>query len=141
MSVTFASCCDPVPGDDIIGYSSARRGITIHRRDCRNIAGKSEGRIIPVEWSLQDYSLTGGKRPNMYTARLKIEGEDRNELLADTTKAIGLEGVSISGIKAGTAGNSLVRMKMEVRVRDLQHLYSAMSRINEVRGIISVDRD
>ena len=141
VSVTFASCCDPVPGDDIIGYSSARRGITIHRRDCRNIAGKSEGRIIPVEWSLQDYSLTGGKRPNMYTARLKIEGEDRNELLADTTKAIGLEGVSISGIKAGTAGNSLVRMKMEVRVRDLQHLYSAMSRINEVRGIISVERD
>ena len=141
VSVTFASCCDPVPGDDIIGYSSMRRGITIHRKDCRNIAGKSDGRIIPVEWSLQDYSLTGGKRPNMYSAKLKIEGEDRDELLADTTKALGLEGVSIAGIKAGTSGNSLVRMKIEVRVRDLQHLYSAMSRINEVRGIISVERE
>ena len=141
VSVTFASCCDPVPGDDIIGYSSMRRGITIHRKECKNIAGKDDGRIIPVEWSLQDYSLTGGKRPNMYSARLKIEGEDRDELLADTTKALGLEGVSISGIKAGTAGNSLVRMKIEIRVRDLQHLYSAMSRINEVRGIISVERE
>ena len=141
VSVTFASCCDPVPGDDIIGYASMRRGITIHRKECRNIAGKDDGRIIPVEWSLQDYSLTGGKRPNMYTARLKIEGEDRDELLADTTKALGLEGVSISGIKAGTAGNSLVRMKIEVRVRDLQHLYSAMTSINEVRGIISVERE
>ena len=141
VSVTFASCCDPVPGDDIIGYSSMRRGITIHRKDCRNIAGKSDGRIIPVEWSLQDYSLTGGKRPNMYSAKLKIEGEDRDELLADTTKALGLESVSIAGIKAWTSGNSLVRMKIEVRVRDLQHLYSAMSRINEVRGIISVERE
>lgn len=141
VGVTFASCCEPVPGDDIIGFASMRRGITIHRRDCKNIAGKDNGRFIPVSWSLPDYSLTGGKRPNMYSARLKIEGEDRNELLADTTKALGLEGISISNIKAGTAGNSLVRMKIEVRVRDLQQLYSAMSRINEVRGIISVERE
>ena len=141
VSVTFASCCDPVPGDDIVGYSSVRRGITIHRKDCKNIASKSDGRMIPVSWYLQDYSLTGGKRPNMYTARLKVEGEDRDELLTDTTKALGLEGVSIAGMKAGLAGNSLVRMKIEIRVRDLQHLYSAMSRVNEVRGIMSVERE
>ncbi|MBQ3456746.1 MAG: bifunctional (p)ppGpp synthetase/guanosine-3',5'-bis(diphosphate) 3'-pyrophosphohydrolase, partial [Synergistaceae bacterium] len=141
VSVTFASCCDPVPGDDIVGYSSVRRGITIHRKDCKNIAGKSDGRMIPVSWYLQDYSLTGGKRPNMYTARLKVEGEDRDELLTDTTKALGLEGVSIAGMKAGLAGNSLVRMKIEIRVRDLKHLYSAMSRLNEVRGIMSVERE
>ena len=146
VSVTFASCCDPVPGDDIIGFASMRRGITVHRKECRSIAGvlsasNSQERIIPVSWSLQDYSLTGGKRPNMYTARLKIEGEDRDELLADTTKALGLEGVSIAGIKAGLAGNSLVRMKVKIKVRDLPHLYSAMSRVNEVRGIISVERE
>lgn len=141
VSVTFASCCDPVPGDDIVGYSSARRGITVHRTECRNIAGKEDERKIKVSWSIQDYSLTGGKRPNMYTARLKLEGEDRDELLADTTKALGLDGCSISGIKASTAGNSLVRMKVEIKVRDLQHLYSAMSKINEVRGIMSVERE
>lgn len=144
VSVTFASCCDPVPGDDIVGYASVRRGITIHRKDCPNIAGKaanSDGRIIPVSWYLQDYSLTGGKRPNSYSAKLRIEGEDRDELLADTTKALGLEGVSISGIKAGVAGNSLVRMKIQIRVRDLQHLYAAISRVNEVRGIMSVERE
>ena len=141
VSVTFASCCDPVPGDDIVGYSSARRGITVHRSQCRNIAGKDDERKINVSWSIQDYSLTGGKRPNLYTARLKIEGEDRDELLADTTKALGLEGCSISGIKASTAGNSLVRMKVEIKVRDLQHLYSAMSKINEVRGIMNVERE
>ena len=141
VSVTFASCCDPVPGDDIVGYASTRRGITIHRTECRNIAGKENERKIKVSWSIPDLSLTGGKRPNMYTARLRIEGEDREDLLSDTTKALGLEGSSISGIKATLTGNSLVRMKIEIRVRDLAHLYSAMSKINEVRGIMSVERE
>ncbi len=141
VSVTFASCCDPVPGDDIVGYSSARRGITVHRKDCRNIAGMEEARKINVSWSLQELSPTGGKKPNMYTARLYIEGEDRNELIADTTKALGLEGISITEFKSSTAGGGLARMKISMRVRDLQHLYSAMSKINEVRGIISVERE
>ena len=141
VSVTFASCCDPVPGDDIVGYASTRIGITIHRTECRNIAGKENERKIKVSWSIPDLSLTGGKRPNMYTARLRIEGEDREDLLSDTTKALGLEGSSISGIKATLTGNSLVRMKIEIRVRDLAHLYSAMSKINEVRGIMSVERE
>ncbi|MBQ9904469.1 MAG: bifunctional (p)ppGpp synthetase/guanosine-3',5'-bis(diphosphate) 3'-pyrophosphohydrolase [Synergistaceae bacterium] len=141
VSVTFASCCNPVPGDDIVGYASTRRGITIHRTECKNIANKENGRKIKVAWSIQDYSLTGGKRPNMYTARLKVEGEDREDLITDTTKALGLEGSSIAGIKAVMSGNSLMRMKIEIRVRDLAHLYSAMSRINEVRGILSVERE
>ena len=141
VSVTFASCCDPVPGDDIIGYASTRRGITVHRTECRNIAGKDNGRKIKVSWAIQDLSPTGGKRPNMYTARLRVEAEDREELLADTTKLLGLEGTSISGLKSTTAGGGLVRMKIEIRVRNLEHLYSVMSRINEVRGVMSVERE
>ena len=141
VSVTFASCCDPVPGDDIIGYASTRRGITVHRTECRNIAGKDNGRKIKVSWAIQDLSPTGGKRPNMYTARLRVEAEDREDLLADTTKLLGLEGTSISGLKSTTAGGGLVRMKIEIRVRNLEHLYSVMSRINEVRGVMSVERE
>lgn len=141
VSVTFASCCDPVPGDDIIGYASTRRGITVHRTECRNIAGKDKGRKIKVSWAIQDLSPTGGKRPNMYTARLRVEAEDREDLLADTTKLLGLEGTSISGLKSTTAGGGLVRMKIEIRVRNLEHLYSVMSRINEVRGVMSVERE
>ncbi|MBQ3402245.1 MAG: bifunctional (p)ppGpp synthetase/guanosine-3',5'-bis(diphosphate) 3'-pyrophosphohydrolase [Synergistaceae bacterium] len=141
VSVTFASCCDPIPGDEIVGYASMRRGITIHRAECRNVSALGDERKISVSWALPDYSLTGGKRPNMYTARLYVEGENRRELVADTTRAVGLEGTDIAGMKVGMAGESLMRMKIDVRVRDLSHLYSTIARINEVRGIITVERE
>ena len=141
VSVTFASCCNPVPGDDIVGYSSMRRGITVHRCECRNVAGIEGERKIAVSWSLPELSLTGGKRPNSYTARLKMEAEGRDDILADITRVLGLEGSSISSYKAPATSSGLMRIKMEIRVRDLQHLYSAMSRINEVRGILSVERE
>ncbi len=141
VSVTLAGCCTPVPGDDIVGYSSDKRGIVIHRADCPSIRGNNADRRINVEWaSHDDDEGNPNRKGRLYTARLKAEGVDRDELLADATKALGLEGASILGIKANIAGNSLMRMKIELRVRNLEHLYSSMARLNEVRGIIDVVR-
>lgn len=141
VSVTLAGCCTPVPGDDIVGYSSDKRGIVIHRTDCQSIRGNNADRRINVEWaSYDDDEGNPNRKGRLYTARLKAEGVDRDELLADATKALGLEGASILGIKANIAGNSLMRMKIELRVRNLEHLYSSMARLNEVRGIIDVVR-
>ena len=141
VSVTLAGCCTPVPGDDIVGYSSEKRGITIHRSDCRNIKAGKHDRRINVEWAAHnDDEGNPNRRGRLYTARLKAEGVDRDDLLADATKALGLEGASILGIKASMVGNSLMRMKIELRVRNLEHLYSSMARLNEVRGIIEVTR-
>ena len=141
VSVTLAGCCTPIPGDEIVGYSSDKRGIVIHRTDCRSIRGNNADRRINVEWaSHDDDEGNPNRKGRLYTARLKAEGVDRDELLADATKALGLEGASILGIKANMAGNSLMRMKIELRVRNLEHLYSSMARLNEVRGIIEVVR-
>lgn len=141
VSVTLAGCCTPVPGDEIVGYSSDKRGITIHRADCRSIKEGKHDRRINVEWAQHDDDDGNPNRKGrLYTARLKAEGVDRNELIADATKALGLEGAGIIGIKASMVGNSLMRMKIELRVRNLEHLYSAMGRLNEVRGIIEVTR-
>ena len=141
VSVTFASCCDPVPGDDIVGYASMRRGITIHRAECRNITDIDGGRKIEVSWSLPELSPTGGKRPSIYTARLKVEAEGRSDLLSDIMRVIEHEGSSLTNCKAPKSLVGLVRIKYEITVRDLAHLYSVMSRINEVRGILSVERE
>lgn len=138
VSVTLASCCAPVPGDEIIGYSSNRRGITIHRTECKSIQGKKNERTVNVSWAVQDNPP--GRSAKLYKARLKAEGVDREDLLSDATRALSLEGGSIVGIKASMAGNSLMRMKIELRVRNLEHLYSVMARLNEVRGIIEVIR-
>ena len=141
VSVTLAGCCTPVPGDEIVGYSSDKRGIVIHRADCHSIKGSNMDRRINVEWaSHDDDEGNPNRKGRLYTARLKAEGVDRDELLADATKALGLEGAGILGIKANMAGNSLMRMKIELRVRNLEHLYSSMARLNEVRGIIEVVR-
>lgn len=140
VSVTLANCCDPVPGDEIVGYSTNRRGITVHRADCKSIATKKNERSVNVSWSVIDKNPIPGRNAKYYTARLKAEGVGREDLLSDATKALGLEGSSIIGIKASMVGNSLMRMKIELRVRNLEHLYSVMGRLNEVRGIIEVTR-
>ena len=139
VSVTLASCCEPVPGDEITGYSTNRRGITVHRADCRSIAGTknfSSERRVNVSWAVNE----DARKTKLYSARLKAEGIDREDLLSDATRALSLEGSSIAGIKATMVGNSLMRMKIELRVRNLEHLYSVMARLNEVRGIIEVTR-
>ena len=141
VSVTFANCCDPVPGDDIVGYSSMRRGITIHRADCRNISDKEKGRKIAVEWSITDYSLTGGLPPSKYSAKLKIEAEGREDLIEDITKTLKFERSGLTALKAPKSLVGLVKIKMEISVRDLQHLYSLMSKLNEIRGILSLERE
>lgn len=140
VSVTLASCCDPVPGDVITGYASSRRGITVHRSDCPSIKNMKTGRLVRVEWANKAADMSPSRRPKQYIAKLRAEGVDREELLSDTTRAVGLEGSSILSIKATMSVNSLMRMKIVLKVKDLEHLYGVMARINEVRGIITVTR-
>ncbi|MBQ4431491.1 MAG: hypothetical protein II877_08290, partial [Synergistaceae bacterium] len=80
-------------------------------------------------------------RPSIYTARLKVEAEGRSDLLSDIMRVIEHEGSSLTNCKAPKSLVGLVRIKYEITVRDLAHLYSVMSRINEVRGILSVERE
>ena len=141
VSVILANCCNPVPGDEIIGCSTSRRGITIHRVGCQSIKSSNSDRLINVSWANPNPdNLNQNHNGTLYTARLKAEGIGRDDLLSDVTKALGLAGGTISGIKATMIGNSLMRMKIEVRVRNLEHLYTVMARLNEVRGIMEVVR-
>ena len=132
VSVVLANCCAPIPGDAIVGYSTRTRGITIHRIDCPNILNAQMGRVVQVSW--------GRPSGKLYTARLKAEAVDRANLIRDAAQSIGLGGGSISGIKASTIGNSLMRMKIELRVRDLEHLYGVIAKLNAVKDIIEVTR-
>ena len=140
VSVTLANCCSPVPGDEIVGYASTRRGITIHRVDCKSIQGKTDERKIKVAWAPRDKDNNSNRKTSLYIAKLNAEGEEREELISDVNKAISFASASLVGFKAVMVGNSLMRMKIEVRVKDLEHLYSVMAKLNEVRGIMEVVR-
>lgn len=130
--VVLANCCDPVPGDAIVGYSTRTRGITVHRLDCPNILNAQMGRVVQVSW--------GRPSGKLYTARLRAEALDRSNLIRDAAQAIGQEGGSIYGIKATTVGNSLMRMKIELKVKDVEHLYSIIAKLNGIKGMLEVTR-
>jgi GTP pyrophosphokinase len=132
VQVVLANCCEPVPGDPIIGFSTRTRGITVHRADCDNVKNSREERKVGVSWG-----TTGSRR---FSARLKIEAVDRGGLFGDVAQAITSGDGAMTGIKAGVVGGNLARMKLEVRVRDLEHLYLIVARLNAVKGMIQVSR-
>ena len=132
VQVVLSNCCEPVPGDPIIGFSTRTRGITVHRADCENVKNAREERRIGVSWG-----TTGNRR---FSARLKIEALDRGGLFGDVAQAIMAGDGSMTGIKAGVVGGNMARMKLELRVRDLEHLYLIVARLNAVKGMIQVSR-
>ncbi|MDD2452523.1 MAG: bifunctional (p)ppGpp synthetase/guanosine-3',5'-bis(diphosphate) 3'-pyrophosphohydrolase [Synergistaceae bacterium] len=132
VQVVLSNCCEPVPGDPIVGYSTRTRGITVHRADCENVKNAKEERMIAVSWG-----TTGNRR---YPARLKLEGVDRAALFGDVAQAIIAGDGNMTGIKAGVVGGNLARMKIEVRVHDLEHLLLIVAKLNAVKGVINVSR-
>ena len=132
--VVLANCCEPVPGDPIVGYTTRVRGITIHRIDCPNILNAQMGRVVQVRWN--PLAVSG----KFYTARIKSEALDRGDLVRDVAHVIGQAGGSINGMKVAIVDNSLVRIKIDLRVRNLEHLYEITGKLNGVKGMIEVGR-
>ena len=133
VQVILASCCQPVPGDTIIGYTTRVRGITIHRVDCRNLKNAHTERAIEVSWG----AIPQNKR---YVARLKLDASDRSGLFADIAQAIMAAEGGIVGIKASVVGGNIARMKVEIKVRNLEHLYAVIARLNTVKNVIEITR-
>ncbi len=132
VMVSLANCCKPVPGDGIVGYVTKTRGITIHRTDCPNVATNPEERRIEVSW--------GERRSLCYQARLKLEGADRPGLFADVAQGISsMEGI-ITQVRAFVAGGDRGRMIIDLQVKDLEHLYRVIAKLNSIKGVIEVLR-
>jgi len=132
VKVTLSHCCDPVPGDMIIGYITQLRGITVHRTDCQSIQDVPVDRITQVTWS----APTG----KIYMARLIIDALDRGNLLRDIMDVIGQSGSGIHNIKGNLVGNNIYRTKLEVSVRNLSHLLEIMGKLNSIKNVLEVVR-
>lgn len=130
--VNLANCCKPVPGDSIVGFATRIRGITVHRENCPNIANASKDRLIVVSWA-----NTSKKR---YEARLMVEALDRPGLFSDVAQAVADSESSLVSVKAYKVGGGQARMKLEIQVKNLEHLYTAIARINTVKNVIDVTR-
>ncbi|MDR1965864.1 MAG: bifunctional (p)ppGpp synthetase/guanosine-3',5'-bis(diphosphate) 3'-pyrophosphohydrolase [Synergistaceae bacterium] len=130
--VTLSLCCCPVPGDKIVGCVTQSRGITIHRHDCANLEKISDDRKVPVTW--------GSKKEVRYTARIKVEANDRIGVFADLGAGINQTDGLIVNIRGNVINGIRTRFVIELQVWDLEHLYRIIARINIIKGIIEITR-
>lgn len=136
LKTIMANCCHPVPGDQIIGYITQGRGVTIHRQDCANILqlrSEEPRRIVDVEW--------GTHARAQYPVDIEIEAWDRSGLLRDVTHLLGNERVNVLALNTSTdTADNIARMKITLEVDGLESLGRLFSRIQQLPNVIDIKR-
>lgn len=130
--VRFAQCCNPVPGDPIVGYISRGRGVTVHTQDCPNVANMEEERLLDVSWE-----ESGHQR---LPVKIKMKCKNERGVLAIVANLLSAEDVNIDSgsFKSDVAGNS--EIFMTVQVRDTTHLYDAIEKLRKLPSVLEVSR-
>jgi GTP pyrophosphokinase len=132
LLVRYAQCCQPVPGDTVVGYVTQGRGISIHRADCPNLLTMSAGdRRVEIDWQEQE--------GESFAVRLVVNAEDRRGLYADILQAISATGTNIRGADLHTKDGSAFGTVF-VEVDNLPHLGKVLKAVRRVKGVTSVDR-
>jgi len=128
--IRFAGCCNPIPGDDILGFITRGRGVTIHVTNCPEISGETE-RILEAEWEIKEESL--------YTVDILIESNDRKGILAEVTTAIAKKGVNITSNNSSTV-EAKAAMSFSIQVADRKHLREVMDEVRRIKGVTKAGR-
>ncbi|MCB0834234.1 MAG: bifunctional (p)ppGpp synthetase/guanosine-3',5'-bis(diphosphate) 3'-pyrophosphohydrolase [Bacteroidetes bacterium] len=134
LLIHFAKCCNPIPGDSIVGYVTRGRGIHIHRNDCSNIKEaltKDPDRGVAALWEI-DSSKT-------FTVQIRIVGYDRKNFLNDITQKISSADTNIVSADVRTRGHETVNVFL-IQVRNISHLNLILDKIRKINGVISADR-
>lgn len=135
IMVRFARCCNPVPGDEIAGYITKGRGISIHRRDCSNfkaIVENQKEKVVDVSW--------GEKKGAAYVAELEVKAEDRMCLLSDVMLVITDSNLSLLSLNAKSGKNGLANINIQVKIDSIEQLKDLMKKIRRLQGIVDVYR-
>ena len=128
----IARCCNPVPGDGIMGYVTRSRGVTIHRADCHNVLNEDEKeRLVDVEW---------GRTGEMYPVAVHIEAWDRVGLLRDLTTLISDEKVNMMGVRTEHDDDRTTHVFLTLETTGVAQLSRLMAKMESVRGVITVNR-
>ncbi len=132
MLTTMARCCNPLPGDQIVGYVTRARGVTVHRADCHNVLGEEEHeRIVEVEW---------GTVAKLYPVSVRIEAWDRVGLLRDISTVVTEDKVNMVGVRTVENGDGSVSILATLETTGLEQLSRLLSRIEIIRGVRTVER-
>jgi GTP pyrophosphokinase len=134
LLTNLATCCKPVLGDDIIGYTTRGRGITIHRRDCSNIANLPDPeRLIPVSWGDQ-----GGAT---FPVAIRVQAWDRVGLLKDVSTLLADEKVNILSVLTNTFDDRTVTLLLTLEVDGVPQLLKMITKLEGIKDVVEVRRD
>ncbi len=134
LLVRISKCCSPVPGDEIVGYITRGRGVSVHRVDCPNVAALANEpeRRIDVQWNTHEDSS--------YPVELAIEAVDRTSLLASIMNAIAETKTYIESVNARTTDHRTALINLVVTIHDVDHMHDIMRRLRRVDGVVEVQR-
>ena len=135
LLIRISRCCNPVPGDDIVGYITKGRGISIHRRDCPNVQTENaQKRLIEVEW--EDTS----NHSKEYDADLEIYGYDRSGLLNDVLQTVNAMTKRLQSVEAKSNKDKMATIRITVGIQNLTHLKQIVDKIKQIPEVYSVRR-
>ena len=135
LSYHLARCCAPIAGDEVRGYTTRGRGISVHRADCSNLRfyeRREKGRIVPAKW--------GGEAEKAFPALIAIEASDRKGLLADVTVKIAEKGISISAVNTYPLKRNRARLNIAISVAEVEQLQTLMNVLRDISGVTKVHR-
>ena len=139
MAVRFSRCCNPVPGDEIVGFITRGRGMSIHRTDCVNIIHLSEAervRLIPAEWEKPEEGTDTGS----YLAEIKMYANDRQGLLMDMSKVFTEMNIDVKSMNVRTSKQGTATIEAGFIVRRREELGKVIGKLRQIVGVLDIER-
>lgn len=134
IMVRFSRCCNPVPGDEIVGYITRGRGVSVHRKDCPNLLDATEvaDRLIDVEWDTT--------KPLAFQAEIQIRSADRKGLLSEITRILSDSKHTVNALNARTNKERMAILNLTIEINDIEELDKLMQKFRNLKGTFDVHR-
>lgn len=135
LMVRFSKCCNPVPGDEILGYITKGRGVSVHRKDCENLKKLIETdkeRVVEVSW--------GSSKGNEYFAEIQVKAEDRNGLISDLMSVISDKKLQLNAINANLNKEIYAYINIKLKIPSVDILEDVMKKMKKIKGVLDVYR-
>lgn len=137
VAVRFSKCCSPVPGDEIVGFVTRGRGVSIHRTDCVNVMNLPEEdrvRMIEAEWSSM------AKQDELYSAEIVVYANNRTGMLVDITKSFTENKIDVKSMNVRTSKKGTATITVGFEIRGVEQLRGIVKKLREVEGVLDIER-
>ncbi|QQZ10750.1 RelA/SpoT family protein [Heyndrickxia vini] len=135
LLIRLSRCCNPVPGDEIVGFITKGRGVSVHRTDCPNVTSEDlQNRLIAVEWE------TDATNSKEYNVEIEISGYDRRGLLNEVLQTVNETKTNITAVSGRSDRNKMATILMSISIQNISHLHKVVDRIKQIPDIYAVRR-